>query len=181
MPARPPQRGCSGSGLDPQPSDSGVCEQVELARRDASPTAGGPVEAPRHRQSRQSEAGLAVEHGTDDPGAIAMAEHVRGVRPGPQDLLHQWLAHAHIRQGCEQTGEARHLDAERLELDHPLLPDLAHGSGAGVRERVRRRLCHRIGHERRDHPPIDDVVGREHCGGKLVLSDRHGARQRHRF
>lgn len=152
-----------------------------MALGDARPTAEVPLQVSRHRESREGTAGLAVEHGTDDPGAITVAEHVHGMRPGAQDLLHHRLVHAHARQGLEQTGEAHRLDVERLELHDTLLPDLAHGSGAGLREWVRRRLRRRIGDEGCDGLPIDDVVGREQGGGKLAFAARHGAVQMHPF
>ena len=85
-------------------------------------------------------------------------KHVRGVRAGPQDLLHQRLLYTYAGYGREQAGEPDRLDVERSKLRGALPPDLTHGSDAGIRKRVGGRLCRCVCHEGRDGVPLGDSI-----------------------
>ena len=82
----------------------------------------------RREKSREIDVRLAIEDGTDDLAAIAAMEYVSGMRPSPQDLLHERLVYAQAGQGREQAGETRCCDVERSKLCSTLSPDLADGS-----------------------------------------------------
>lgn len=167
--ADPPPGMTGRAGPDPT---LGRAKQVELRRRSACARAESGTRGFRHRECRQAGARLAVEHGPDDPAAVAPVEHVRRVRPGTHDLLYQLLVDAQAGQRRQQAGQPDRLDGERLKLDGALPPDLARGPRTGLRERIGRGLRRRIGDEGGDRVPLDDVRGRAHGGGELASGDR---------
>ncbi|WP_179699184.1 hypothetical protein [Methylobacterium sp.] len=102
-----------------------------------------------------------------------MSKHIGGMRPGPEDLLHQDLIHSQVGDCRKQASEACRLNVERLKLRRPLPPDLAHGAGAGLRKRVRGWLRRFIGDKGRDYVSVSDVGRWKQGCGEFESADRH--------
>ncbi|WP_238271679.1 hypothetical protein [Methylobacterium cerastii] len=72
-----------------------------------------------------------MQHGSDDPAAIAMVVHVGATAIGLQDLLNNRLVIWTCVQGFQQTRQAKRGDVREVELTLVSGPNLALRTDAG--------------------------------------------------